>query len=100
MFDVSRRLDAGRGPTISAGDGIFAVPGSPRPSLPSSPSKGGMDGLGAVPSVLEKYQMTPPSPPSDGTVENTELGGYIIPNNRSGQVLLQILNLKVSEVSA
>ena len=81
MFDVSRRLDAGRGPTISAGDGIFAVPGSPRPSWRN----------------IRRHRRPRPS---DGTVENTELGSYITLNNRSGQVLLQILNLKVSEVSA
>jgi hypothetical protein len=32
MLDVSQRLDAGRELTILAGDGVFAVPGSPRPS--------------------------------------------------------------------
>jgi len=47
-----------------AGDGVFAVPGSPWPSLRSLSSKDRTDGLGAVPSVLDKYR-------TDGTVENT-----------------------------
>ena len=51
---------------MTAGDGKVAVPGKSPAVSPSLWSKDGMDGLGAVPSVLEK------SWPSDGTVDITE----------------------------
>jgi len=57
---------------MTAGDGKVAVPGKSPAVRPSLWSKDGTDGLGAVPSVLEKSRTAHRPRPSDGTVDITE----------------------------
>jgi hypothetical protein len=57
---------------MTAGDGKVAVPGKSPAVMPSLWSKDGTDGLGAVPSVLEKSRTAHRPRPSDGTVDITD----------------------------
>ena len=59
---------------MTAGDGKVAVPGKSLAVRPSLWSKDGTDGLGAVPSVLEKSRTAHRPRPSDGTVDITGRG--------------------------
>jgi len=56
---------------MTAGDGKVAVPGKSPAVGPSLWSKDGTDGLGAIPSVLEKSRTAHHPRPSDGTVDIT-----------------------------
>ena len=56
---------------MTAGDGKVAVPGKSPAVRPSLWSKNGTDGLGAVPSVLEKSRTAHRPRPSEGTVDIT-----------------------------
>jgi hypothetical protein len=56
---------------MTAGDGKVTVPGKSPAVMPSLWSKDGTDGLGTVPSVLEKSRTAHRPQPSDGTVDIT-----------------------------
>jgi len=56
---------------MTAGDGKVAIPGKSPAVMPSLWSKDGTDGLGAVPSVLEKSRTAHRPRTSDGTVDIT-----------------------------
>ena len=57
---------------MTAGDGKVTVPGKSPAVTPSLWSKDGTDGLGAVPSVMEKSRTAHRPRLSDGTVDITE----------------------------